>query len=88
MSLVMNNPAMPNSATDSTLIDNTLDATAALYRRIERRVSALKQAGPFSSSMRSEYHRRAEEIRALYRSLRSLEASQAGVQEWTYRSSQ
>lgn len=75
------------TAADTTLIENTLDVSAAIYRRIERSVLALKQAGPFSSSMRSEYHRRAEEIRALYRSLRSLEASQSGVQVWTYRSS-
>jgi hypothetical protein len=67
-------------------MDTTLDATTAIYRRIGRRVSALKQAGPFSSAKRSEYQRRAEEIRALYRRLRDLEASQPRVQEWTYRS--
>jgi hypothetical protein len=63
----------------SSSMNSTLELTSAIYRRIERQVSALKVAGPFSSAKRSEYHRRAEEIRALYRHLRSLEASQVGA---------
>jgi hypothetical protein len=68
-------------------IENTLQLTSAIYRHIERRVRALKEAGPFNSAKRNEYHQRAEEIRALYRQLRSLETAQVGVQAWTYRSS-
>jgi hypothetical protein len=68
-------------------IDSTLELTSAIYRRIEREVNALKEAGPFSSAKRSEYNRRAEEIRALYRRLRSLESARVGVQVWTSRSS-
>ena len=70
----------------SSSIDNTRELTSALYRRIERQVNALKEAGPFSYAKRTEYYQRAEEIRALYRHLRSLEATQVCVQIWTYQS--
>lgn len=55
---------------------NTSELTAAIYRQFESRLTALKAAGPFNSSKRGEYYKRAEEIRELYRAVRKLEAEQ------------
>lgn len=52
------------------------ELAVAIYRRFESRLTALKAAAPFSSSKRSEYCERAEEIRALYRAMRKLESAQ------------
>lgn len=52
------------------------ELTAVIYRQFERRLKELKAAAPFSTGRSSEYYRRAEEIRALYRAVRKLESMQ------------